>query len=82
MDILLARPQLEVDMQDEAGDTALHLAARSGFPMCAFNLAKALPRTCLSLNKAGQSPKDVAVTANHGEVSDLFAVVLCHLCTA
>jgi hypothetical protein len=69
MDILLSRPEVAVDEADNAKDTPLHLAARGGFPMCAFNLAKALPRTCLVLNMAGESPKDVAVAASHGEVA-------------
>ncbi|EIE22840.1 hypothetical protein COCSUDRAFT_9750, partial [Coccomyxa subellipsoidea C-169] len=68
LDVLLGRPDIETDAKDCLGDTALHLAAINGFPMCAFNLTKAAPETCLIANNAGQTAIDVSVANDRGEV--------------
>ena len=68
LDVLLGREGIAVDAADKKGDTPLHLSAAQGHPMCAFNLTKAQPRGCLQANTAGQSPLDVAVACDRGEV--------------
>ena len=69
LDVLLSKKGVEVGMVDNKGDTPLHLAAVQGHPMCAFNLTKTEPRGCLKANKAGQSPLDMAMACDRGEVS-------------
>ena len=81
LDALLGRPEIETDARDSMGDTALHLAAVNGFPMCAFNLTKAAPKTCLIANNAGLKAIDVAVANDRGEVcsfSRFFWLMPCH----
>lgn len=56
-------------VQDQNGDTALHLAAIHGCPMSAFNLTKAAPAACLARNLKKQRPADVAKACERGEVA-------------
>lgn len=77
LDALLVYPGIELDAQDSAGDTALHLAAVNGFPMCAFNLTKAAPQTCLIANNVKETAIDVAVANDRGEV--YFSAPICPL---
>ncbi len=52
-----------------AGDVPLHFAAIHGHPMCAYNIAKACPATVLLRNNRQQTPVEVAVACERGEVS-------------
>lgn len=52
-----------------AGDVPLHFAAIHGHPMCAYNIAKACPATVLVRNNRQQTPVEVAVACERGEVS-------------
>jgi hypothetical protein len=79
LDVLLGREGIAVDAADKKGDTPLHLAAAQGHPMCAFNLTKAQPGGCLQANAAGQSPLDVAVACDRGEVGSSLPA-LCFAC--
>ena len=56
-------------IQDQNGDTALHLAAVYGCPMSCFNLTKAAPAACLSKNLKHQRPAEVAKACERGEVA-------------
>ncbi len=67
MDLLLQRAA-DAKARDGNGDVALHFAAIHGHAMCAYNIAKACPASCLAKNACGQTPVDVAVACERGEV--------------
>ena len=62
------RPGIDVGAADEKGLLPLHYAAVHAQPMCAYNLAKAAPQTCLQKDCAGQTPADAAAECDKGEV--------------
>lgn len=55
-------------VRDINGDVPLHFAAIHGHPMCAYNIAKICPATCVMRNERGQTPVCVAVACERGEV--------------
>ncbi len=68
IDVLLESPGIDVGAADEKGLLPLHYAAVHAQPMCAYNLAKAAPQTCLQKDCAGQTPADAAAECDKGEV--------------
>lgn len=46
MDVLLARGA-DPCVRDANGDVPLHFASIHGHPMCAYNISKAAPSSCL-----------------------------------
>eukprot|EP00878_Enallax_costatus_P008107 GHUV01008478.1.p1 GENE.GHUV01008478.1~~GHUV01008478.1.p1 ORF type:complete len:356 (+),score=151.08 GHUV01008478.1:628-1695(+) len=69
IDTLLAKGSSDaVRVRDINGDLPLHLAAQKGQPMCAYNIAKACPASCLVKNKRNQTPVVLAASAARGEV--------------
>ena len=67
--MLLETPGIEVDAADTKGLIPLHYATMdAGMPMCAYNLAKAMPETCVRKDAAGRTPTDAAAECNKGEV--------------
>lgn len=49
-------------------DTALHLAASSNQPHALFNLVQVASDLCISTNKRGKTPIDIAADCNRSEV--------------
>ena len=68
IDVLLSTPGINVGAADGKGLLPLHYAAVHAQPMCAYNLAKAAPQTCLEKDNAGQTPTDAAAECDKGEV--------------
>lgn len=67
VDALLTR-SADPKSRDNNGDVPLHFAAIHGHPMCAYNIAKNSPGSCLVKNARGQTPVDVSVACERGEV--------------
>ncbi|EFJ40619.1 hypothetical protein VOLCADRAFT_99563 [Volvox carteri f. nagariensis] len=65
---LLLEHRSDTRVRDANGDVPLHFAAIHGHPMCAYNITKACPSTCLARNYRGQTPVEVAVACERGEV--------------
>ncbi|GIL80564.1 hypothetical protein Vretimale_16013 [Volvox reticuliferus] len=65
---LLLEHHSDTRVRDANGDVPLHFAAIHGHPMCAYNITKAGPSTCLTRNFRGQTPVEVAVACERGEV--------------
>ncbi|GIL60397.1 hypothetical protein Vafri_14845 [Volvox africanus] len=65
---LLLERHSDTRVRDANGDVPLHFAAIHGHPMCAYNITKAGPSTCLTRNYRGQTPVEVAVACERGEV--------------
>ncbi|GLI70897.1 hypothetical protein VaNZ11_015921 [Volvox africanus] len=65
---LLLEHHSDTRVRDANGDVPLHFAAIHGHPMCAYNITKAGPSTCLTRNYRGQTPVEVAVACERGEV--------------
>ena len=75
--MLLETPGIEVDAADTKGLIPLHYATMDGgMPMCAYNLAKAMPETCIRKDAAGQTPTDAAAECNKGEVRQVLTTQL------
>lgn len=55
------------NVQDADGNTPLHLAATVS-PMCAYQVASKAAAACLSRNKAGLTPCDLAAASERSEV--------------
>jgi hypothetical protein len=72
----------DVSAQDSSGRTPLHLAALSALPMCAFQLAghpPSGPSACLSPDGQQQTPINLALASEKGEVSLLpITLTPCH----
>ena len=58
--LLLDNLAVDFELKDKNGDSVLHFAAAAGCPMAAYALAKACPKLCLSENKAGKTPPELA----------------------
>ncbi|KXZ46695.1 hypothetical protein GPECTOR_41g659 [Gonium pectorale] len=65
---LLLEARSDTRVRDANGDLPLHFAAIHGHPMCAYNITKACPAACLTRNFRGQTPVEVAVACERGEV--------------
>ena len=77
LDVLLETPGIEVDAADSKGLIPLHYATMDGgMPMCAYNLAKAMPETCVRKDAAGRTPTDAAAECNKGEVRQILTTQL------
>ena len=75
--MLLETPGIEVDAADTKGLIPLHYATMDGgMPMCAYNLAKAMPETCVHKDAAGRTPTDAAAECNKGEVRQILTIQL------
>ncbi len=72
MEELLRHSHVDASLPDSNGDTALHMAA-CGHPMAAYLLAKAAPTTVLAVNSRKETPVDVAVACERGEVRRIEA---------
>lgn len=67
VEVLLTR-NADPRARDLEGNVPLHLAASHGQPMCAYNIAKACPLSCLARNLRKQTPVDLAAACERGEV--------------
>uniref|UniRef100_A0A1D2A4L2 Uncharacterized protein n=1 Tax=Auxenochlorella protothecoides TaxID=3075 RepID=A0A1D2A4L2_AUXPR len=65
---LLLERGADGSIQDEAGDTPLHLAAQAGLPMPSYQVCSKFPAACLAPDASGRTPVDLAVASSRGEV--------------